>query len=98
MNNNFFDIWLVMVFAIMGFVFKKLDYPLAPLILALVLGPMTERALRQSLIISAGDPTVFFTRPISGTIMVMSALLCVLPFITVALSKKKDVGEGEVSS
>ena len=97
MNNNFFDIWLVMVFAIMGFVFKKLDYPLAPLILALVLGPMTERALRQSLIISGGDPTVFFTRPISGTIMVMSALLCVLPFITVALSKKKGDGGEEVS-
>jgi putative tricarboxylic transport membrane protein len=94
MNNNFFDIWLVLIFAIMGFVFKKLDYPLAPLILALVLGPMTERALRQSLIITHGDPTIFFTRPISGTIMVMSILLFLLPFITVWFSrKKKDAGE-----
>jgi len=97
MNNNFFDIWLVLIFAIVGFVFKKLDYPLAPLILALVLGPMTERALRQSLIITHGNPTIFFTRPISGTIMVMSIVLFVLPFITVWFSKRKE-GSGEASS
>ena len=94
MNNLFFEIWQVLIFAVIGYTFKKLDYPLAPLILALVLGPMTERALRQSLIITRGDPTIFFTRPMSGTIMAISVILFLVPFLPMIFAKfkKKETG------
>lgn len=94
MNNLFFEIWQVVFFACLGYTFKKLDYPLAPLILALVLGPMTERALRQSLIISHGDPTVFLTRPMSGSIMAVSFLLFIIPFLPMIFGRfiKKKAG------
>jgi putative tricarboxylic transport membrane protein len=81
MDALFIEIWEVLLFAVIGLVFKKLDYPLAPLILALVLGPMTERALRQSLIISHGSPTIFFTEPMAAVIMVVSILLFLAPVV-----------------
>jgi putative tricarboxylic transport membrane protein len=63
-------------------VFKKLDYPLAPLVLALVLGDLAENALRQSLIMSQGSLAIFFTRPIAGTIMAVAVLFFLLPVLT----------------
>ena len=70
-----FDVWLMMVFGVMGYVFKKLNYPLAPLVLALVLGDMAENAFRQSLLGSGGDMSVFVSNPlvasITGLVMVM---------------------------
>ncbi|MBI4524117.1 MAG: tripartite tricarboxylate transporter permease, partial [Deltaproteobacteria bacterium] len=78
-NNSTFDIWLVFLFGLIGYMFKKLNYPLAPLVVALVLGDMTEEALRQSLILSDGSIAVFFTRPIAGTLMVFSLFLFFLP-------------------
>ena len=70
------DVWYMLIFGVIGYVFKKLDYPLAPLVLALVLGDLAENALRQSLIMSQGslaDPRS--TRPISGAISARRALL-----------------------
>src|SRR6187401_3689580 len=67
-HNAMLDIWLMMFFGVLGYVFKKLDYPLAPLVLALVLGDRAEDALRQSLIMSQGSLGIFFTRPIAGVI------------------------------
>ncbi|MEE8499870.1 MAG: tripartite tricarboxylate transporter permease, partial [Kiloniellales bacterium] len=61
-----------------------LDYPMAPAVLAIVLGPLAEPAMRQSLIGSHGDVTVFFVRPISGTIMAIAILLFVLPLLKIA--------------
>jgi putative tricarboxylic transport membrane protein len=95
MNNSFFDIWLVLFFGVVGLFMKKLDYPLAPLVLALVLGPLTEEALRQSLIITRGNPSIFFTRPMSATIMVIAILLFLVPLfpmIFASLLKKKEAG------
>ncbi len=61
--------------------FKKLKYPLSPLVVALVLGDMTEQALRQSLIMSQGSPGIFFTRPIALAFIVACAVLFALPAI-----------------
>ncbi|HEX2228785.1 MAG TPA: tripartite tricarboxylate transporter permease, partial [Candidatus Binatia bacterium] len=69
---------------VIGYVFKKLDYPLAPLVLALVLGDMAENALRQSLIMSQGSVAVFLTRPISGVITAAALFFFLLPLITPA--------------
>jgi TctA family transporter len=63
-------------------VFKKLDYPLAPLVLALVLGDLAENALRQSLIMSQGSLSIFFTRPIAGAITALALLFFLLPALS----------------
>jgi len=76
------DIWYMLLFGIVGYVFKKLDYPLAPLVLALVLGDLAENALRQSLIMSQGSIGIFFTRPISAAISAVALLFFALPILT----------------
>ena len=62
------DVWLVAIFGVVGYLLRKADYPLAPLVLALVLGPLMEKAFRQTLIAEHGDLTAFVTRPISGSV------------------------------
>jgi len=69
------DIWVMLAFGVIGYVFKKLDYPLAPLTLALVLGDRAEDAFRQTMIGSYGDATVLFKGPLAATIMCLAILL-----------------------
>jgi len=84
-NNNAFDIYLMILFGIFGYVARKFDFEAAPFILAVVLGPMMEKALRQSLIMSKGHFSIFATRPISGVIWGIAILLLVLPlFINIS--------------
>jgi len=80
-KNTMLDIWLLLVYGVIGYVFKKLKYPLAPLVIALVLGDMTEEALRQSLILSGGSLAIFFTRPIAASFMGLTIFLFLLPAI-----------------
>ena len=75
------DVWLMLIFGVAGYLMRKLDYPMAPAVLAIVLGPLAEPAMRQSLIGSHGDVMIFFERPISGTIMAVAILLLVLPLM-----------------
>jgi putative tricarboxylic transport membrane protein len=81
-HNNMIDIWYMILFGVVGYAFKKLDYPLAPLVLALVLGDLAENALRQSLIMSQGSPFIFFKRPIAGVITAVAIFFFVLPAIS----------------
>ena len=81
-HNSMIDVWYMVIFGVVGYVFKKLDYPLAPLVLALVLGDLAENALRQSLIMSQGSLAIFFARPISGVIMAVALLFFALPVVT----------------
>jgi putative tricarboxylic transport membrane protein len=81
-HNNMIDIWYMILFGVVGYAFKKLNYPLAPLVLALVLGDMAENALRQSLIMSQGSPFIFFNRPIAGVITAVALFFFILPVIT----------------
>src|SRR6266568_5302503 len=81
-HSSMIDVWYMLIFGVVGYVFKKLDYPLAPLVLALVLGDLAENALRQSLIMSQGSLTVFFTRPIAGAITAVAVFFFVLPVLT----------------
>jgi TctA family transporter len=73
--NSGFDIWLMLLFGAVGYAFKKLDYPLAPMVLALVLGDRAEDAFRQAMIGSAGDLSVFVENPLVTTLMVLAMLL-----------------------
>jgi putative tricarboxylic transport membrane protein len=81
-HNSMIDVWYMLIFGVVGYVFKKLDYPLAPLVLALVLGDLAENALRQSLIMSQGSLRIFFVRPISGAIMAVAVFFFLLPVLT----------------
>jgi putative tricarboxylic transport membrane protein len=78
-TNDMHDVWLMLGFGISAFFLRKFDYPLAPAVLAIVLGPIAEPTLRQSLLLSSGDPSIFFTRPIAGTITVIAIILILLP-------------------
>lgn len=80
-DGSMFDAWMIWVFGVVGYVIRKLDYPLAPFVLAIVLGPLTENAFRQTMIAQQGDWTVFFTRPISATCIAAGLLLAALPLI-----------------
>jgi putative tricarboxylic transport membrane protein len=86
-NSNIFDVWVMIGFGILGYLLRKLKYELAPFILAMVLGPMFEQSLRQSLIISAQDPRIFFSRPISGSLLTI-AIFLLIGFIWGAGRKK----------
>jgi putative tricarboxylic transport membrane protein len=77
-RNSVFDIWVMGVFGIIGYLLRKVNFEPGPLILAFVLGPILERSIRQSLLISAGSPAIFFTRPISGVFMAALLLFMAL--------------------
>jgi putative tricarboxylic transport membrane protein len=68
-RNSVFDIWVMGIFGVIGYIFRKVGMEPGPLILAFVLGPILERSIRQALLMSAGSPAIFFTRPISGALM-----------------------------
>ena len=87
-SNSIFDVALMIGFGVLGYVMEKLNYSPAPLVLALVLGPVMERTFRESMMISRGDLTSFVTRPISGTILAIGVLVLVVPPL-LALYKKR---------
>ncbi len=80
-HSHLLDIWYVLLFGAVGYAFKKLGYPLAPLVLALVLGDMAENALRQSLIMSQGSFLIFVDRPIASAISAVALFFFLLPVI-----------------
>jgi putative tricarboxylic transport membrane protein len=81
-RNTVFDIWVMGIFGIIGYLFRKVSLEPGPLLLAFVLGPILERSLRQALLISAGSPFIFFKRPISGTIMGSLLIFIILHIFT----------------
>ena len=90
-NNSIFDLWIMIVFGIVGYVMKKCEYEPAPLVLAYVLGPMLEQAMRQSLIMSNGSFTIFVFRPISGVSLLVALFLLVTAFTGVGKKKRLEV-------
>jgi putative tricarboxylic transport membrane protein len=88
-NNSVFDIVLVIVFGVLGYLMKKLGFDPGPLVLAFVLGTLLEDSLRRSLLIFDGDPTGFITRPISGTLLVVFVLVAILPLVQNARTRRR---------
>ncbi|MCL4535411.1 MAG: tripartite tricarboxylate transporter permease [Bacteroidetes bacterium] len=78
-DNSAFDVMLMTLFGIVGYLLRKLDFPLAPAVLTLILGPVMEKSLRRSLEMSQGDFTVLFSSPISATLLVLAAVVLVSP-------------------
>jgi putative tricarboxylic transport membrane protein len=80
-NNRMIDVYYMLMFGVLGYLFKKLDYPIAPMVLALVLGDMAEQAMRQALIIGHGSPLVFFSLPLALPLMVAALIIFFWPVI-----------------
>ncbi len=78
-GNSVFNVALLFVFGLMGYAMRRFDFPAAPLIVGLILAPMAEQSMRQALTISMGDWTTFATRPLSGSLLAIAALLLVAP-------------------
>ena len=81
-HNNTFDVVMMMVFGVVGYVMKKCNYPMAPLVLAIVLGDKAEEAFRQSLLGSQGNLGVFFSNGLVGTIMMLGLIALFWPMIS----------------
>jgi putative tricarboxylic transport membrane protein len=86
-HNSTFDVVMMLVFGIVGYVLKKCDYPLAPMVLAIVLGDKAEEAFRQSLLGSGGSLGIFFANPLVSTIMVLGLIALFWPLIQNGLNR-----------
>jgi TctA family transporter len=90
MNTNF-DVYLMALFGVLGYAFRKLGCEPAPMMLGFILGPMMEEYLRRALLITKGDATVFFTRPISATLLAVSAVALVAVLLPTLKEKREEV-------
>ncbi len=86
-TQDMHDVWLILIFGVVGYLMRKLEYPLAPAVLAIVLGPLAETSMRQALLISNGSFLTFFERPISGPIMAAAMVLFLLPILKLVKDK-----------
>ena len=89
-STSIFDIYMMLVFGIVGYIFKKLKYPLAPLVLAIVLGDRTEEAFRQAMLSSGGNLGVFFSNGLVGSVTALAIAIFVWPFISQAMTRLKS--------
>ena len=86
-NNSVTDLWIMLVAGIAGYILRKLKFSVAPLVLALVIGPMMENSLRQSLMLSQGSFSIFFTQPLSRALFILAGVVLIVPLL-VKLMKK----------
>jgi putative tricarboxylic transport membrane protein len=92
-NGSTVDLWLILLFGVIGYVFGKVDIPVAPLVLSLVLGGIMEQSFRQAMTISGGDVKVFYGSTITVTLLVMSVVSVALPFIIPKLRALGNPGD-----
>jgi putative tricarboxylic transport membrane protein len=84
-HNAYMDIAVMLVFGVIGYVFKKLSYPLAPLVLALVLGDMAESGFRQAMLLSGGSLSIFWANPLVASIVTLAMIMLFWPLISMGL-------------
>jgi len=80
-SQKMHDVWLIVGFGVAGYILRKADYPMAPLVLALVLGPLMEKSFRQTLIAEQGNVLAFVERPLSGAFIAISVVFFLLPLL-----------------
>ena len=94
-HNAMLDIWFMMLFGVVGYLFKKLDYPLAPLVLALVLGDKAEDSFRQAMLVSQGEMSIMWSNPLVGGISSLALILLLWPLISRLIAKIRPGKPGE---
>ncbi|MBW2427936.1 MAG: tripartite tricarboxylate transporter permease [Deltaproteobacteria bacterium] len=90
MRFSFFDVSLSLVIGVIAYFMEYYDYPVSPILLALILGPMAEQNLRRTLIISHGDPTIFFLRPISAGFIILALVVIISSYYRIKKAQKKE--------
>ena len=88
-HNAIFDVWMMVTFGVIGYVFKKLNYPLAPLVLAIVLGDRAEASFRQAMLVSQGDMGIFFANKLVGGLTTLALALLVWPLAAFLIAKAR---------
>ena len=91
LRNNMFDVGAMLLIAVIGYFFLKLEIPIAPIVLALILGPLAESNLRRSLLLSQGSASIFFTRPICIFFLLLAVLSLCWPLLRKVLSHRPAV-------
>ena len=86
-HNSMFDVWMIVVFGVLGYLFRKLQYPLAPMVLAIVLGDNAETSFRQAMLFSQGEMSIFFSKPLVGSITGLALFLLFWPMISAAVRR-----------
>ncbi|MEW6623392.1 MAG: tripartite tricarboxylate transporter permease [Bacillota bacterium] len=89
MRNSLFDVWVAIIFGVIGYFMQRYEFPASPILLALILGPMAEGNLRRALIVSHGDPLILFTRPISAILLILAVLSIITSLIRQIKLEKK---------
>jgi len=79
-HNNVTDLWMIVVFGVVGYLFERLRFPIAPMVLGCILGPVAETAFQTSMISYQNDWTVFFMRPVSAAVLALAAVALLYPF------------------
>jgi putative tricarboxylic transport membrane protein len=97
-HSAMLDIWLMLVFGVVGYVFKKLDYPLAPMVLALVLGDKAEDSFRQAMLVSQGDLGIMWANPLVGSITTLALVLLFWPLVSLILAKLRPPKVDELAA
>ena len=90
LNNSSFDIWVMALFGIIGYILAKLDCEPAPMLLGFILGPLMEEYLRRAMLLARGDPTIFVSRPISATLLAMAAIALIIVISPSIRSKREE--------
>lgn len=90
-NNSMFDVWILLLFSILGYALVKLRCEPAPMLLGFILGPMMEEHLRRALLLSRGSPTVFLERPISATMLAIALLLIAAPALSIVRKRREEI-------
>ncbi|WP_404455063.1 tripartite tricarboxylate transporter permease [Oceanobacillus kapialis] len=88
-RNSYFDVWIMFIFGFLGFFLEKMKFPLATIILGVVLGPIAESEFRRSVEMANGDLSIFFTRPISLGLLIVAVLMLFFPIIMNYIKKRK---------
>jgi putative tricarboxylic transport membrane protein len=88
-SNSYLDVVLMMGFGVLGYLFKKLHYPLAPMVLAIVIGDKAEDAFRQSMLMAKGSLGIFFSNPLVTALVLLGVALIVLPLIWQTIGKMR---------
>jgi putative tricarboxylic transport membrane protein len=88
LRNSWFDLLLLYIVGLLGFVMRRFDMPVAPVLVGMILGPLAEQQFRRALAISQGDLTVFVAHPISATVLAITVLILFGPPIWRRLAKR----------
>jgi putative tricarboxylic transport membrane protein len=90
-SGNPFDLWVMVVFGVIGFLLQRYGYPVAPIVLGLILGPMLETHFRRALIVSRGDYGIFFQRPIAAALLAVAAIYLLAPIVAWVWRRRRVV-------